>query len=77
MSTTVTAPPAAPWDLPDLYEQGMAEALLDAAMESPAITFGRARWADTAANPLWAEGYRDGLLIGHAVRETCHCGDQH
>lgn len=77
MSTTVLAPPAAPADPPDLYEQGMTEALADAATESLAVTSGRARWADAAANPLWAGGYRDGLLIGHALRETCRCGEQH
>ncbi|MFJ1837966.1 hypothetical protein ACIOJ9_29355 [Streptomyces sp. NPDC088175] len=77
MSTTVIAPPFAPFDLPDLYEQGMAEALRDAAAEPLAVTAGRARWVATAANPLWAEGYRDGLLIGHAFRETCRCGEQH
>ncbi|MFJ2278751.1 hypothetical protein ACIOEZ_31905 [Streptomyces sp. NPDC087866] len=77
MSTTVTAPPFAPFDLPDLYEQGMAEALHDAATEPLAVTAGRARWVNTDANPLWAEGYRDGLLIGHAFRETCRCGEQH
>ncbi|PZT71428.1 hypothetical protein [Streptomyces sp. AC1-42T] len=76
--STVTAPPAAdPFDLPDLYEQGMTEALADAATEPLAVTAGRARWVTTAANPLWAEGYRDGLLIGHAFRETCRCGEQH
>ncbi|TQE33132.1 hypothetical protein [Streptomyces ipomoeae] len=77
MSTAVAAPPTSPDDLPDLYEQGRTEGLRDALAEPLAVTDGRARWADAAANPLWAEGYRDGRLLGHGLRRTCRCGEQH